>query len=373
LQASVEAKSKQIKKHDSESEEKLLVAVESAHEANAAHSKRIADRQSYIEELEHEIQRRDLRSDLRDVEMQEMQQETQNFHQQVCLLQQKNLRLSEDAEWNSTHIQKLYEDKCVLEVECDTLSQAKDAKLVFENIVDNPEVCGTFEEGASEEENMQGDEEKEPDLEGEVESLQRQCPTRSISTTSRTSEAARRRLNIGSAPFVHGGRTVGSCQGMHPMASKVAKQHSRGEKRCDENPGTAHTSSAAEQRHLDDLIKRLMEKLDSAGVILPENAGHPDAVQGQADKRCRVVWFGPRTLAVKLGARLDDDMDGELLCRVGGGFMNFEEFARNHGAEEARKLVRQHKRGKGVVNHVLKSRAASSRDDAKPRHSSNQG
>jgi len=116
--------------------------------------------------------------------------------------------------------------------------------------------------------------------------------------------------------------------------------------------------SAAEQRHMCDLLKGLMQKLASAGMILPENAGQPDADQGQADRRCQVVLFGTRKLHVKLGPILDDDIGEELLCRVGGGFMNFEEFAKIHGEAEARKLARHYKKRNGAVNYVLRATIA---------------
>lgn len=110
----------------------------------------------------------------------------------------------------------------------------------------------------------------------------------------------------------------------------------------------------AEERHLYELVKDLLEKLRAEDIVLPDNAGQPDVSQTQALRRCRLVWFGTRKINVQFKPCASGEGD-ELLCRVAGGFMNFGEYARYHGVDEARKLAAKYAKDGGPVSGFKKT------------------
>merc|ERR1719265_2592508 len=81
-----------------------------------------------------------------------------------------------------------------------------------------------------------------------------------------------------------------------------------------------------------------VEKLQEAGVILPENFARLEECAEPGHSSCYVYSFGTRRLHIN--TREGDGGRLTLVVRCGGGYLDFLDFAARHGRVEDLKLKR---------------------------------
>jgi len=94
-----------------------------------------------------------------------------------------------------------------------------------------------------------------------------------------------------------------------------------------------------DQALMERLVAHFIAILEAEGVLLPENIRLIGPCREAAHKRCFVYRFGTRRL--HLAARPGEGGRVTLVVRCGGGFMDFLDFGRRHGAMERVRLHRQ--------------------------------
>jgi len=108
----------------------------------------------------------------------------------------------------------------------------------------------------------------------------------------------------------------------------------------------------AELERMQRVMASFVEQLQAAGVVVPSNLQRTGACREVQHSSCYVYRFGTKRLHVSLREAAAGRLC--LVVRCGGGFVDFADFCRKHGAVEQLKLNRATARG-GVVqlNSVL--------------------
>jgi len=95
----------------------------------------------------------------------------------------------------------------------------------------------------------------------------------------------------------------------------------------------------ADVERMDRVVALFVDKLAEARIVAPDNILRLEACDEPQHPNCHLYSFGTRRLHLAL--REGDGGHLSLVVRTGGGFLDFMEFARKHGAIEQLKLQRR--------------------------------